>query len=119
MTIHDKLKREVTSRRRRLSALTLAVILSAVLDGCAAYMKCGFQGCPGDATLTAEVEKLFHQHPELAPPNLLTIHTLDHVVYLYGLVDTDLEREMAEMVALEAHGVKRVVNSIGISGGSL
>ena len=107
------------SRRTQLSALTLTVILSAVLDGCAVYRKCGFQGCPGDAAITTEVEALFHQHPVLEPPNLLSVQTLDHVVYLYGIVDTDLERQMAEIVALQAHGVTRVVNSIGISGGSL
>lgn len=64
-----------------------------------------------------EVETLFHQHPVLEPPNLLTVQTLDHVVYLYDIVDTDLERQMAEMVALQAHGVTRVVNSIGLGGG--
>jgi osmotically-inducible protein OsmY len=53
----------------------------------------------------------------LEPPNLLTVRTLDHVVYLSGVVDTDFERQMAESVALEAKGVARVVNSIGVSGG--
>jgi osmotically-inducible protein OsmY len=97
-------------------ALALAVILSAVLDGCAVYRKCGFEGCPGDAAITAEIETLFKQHPVLEAPNLLNVRTLDHVVYLYGLVDTDFERQMAESVALQAPGVARVVNSIGLSG---
>ena len=43
------------------------------------------------------------------------MQTLDHVVYLNGLVDAELEREMAESVALEARGVAQVVNSIGLS----
>jgi osmotically-inducible protein OsmY len=104
----------------QLAALILTFLLGAVFSGCAVYRKCGFEGCPGDATITANVEALFHQHPALEPPNLITVRTLDHVVYLYGLVDTDLERQMAELVALEAPGVARVVNSIGISGnGSL
>jgi osmotically-inducible protein OsmY len=67
--------------------------------------------------ITAEVWALLNQHPALEPPNLLTVQTLDHVVYLYGVVDTDLEREMAETVALQAAGVAKVVNSIGLSGG--
>jgi osmotically-inducible protein OsmY len=46
------------------------------------------------------------------------VQTLNHVVYLTGLVDTDLERQMAESVALEAKGVAKVVNSIGLSGGA-
>jgi len=33
------------------------------------------------------------------------------------VVDTDLERQMAESVAHEAKGVTRVANSIGLSGG--
>jgi osmotically-inducible protein OsmY len=104
------------SRHRRFFALTFAIILTGALAGCAAYRKCGFDGCPGDAEITAEVRALFDQHPVLEPPNLLTVQTLDHVVYLYGLVDTDLEREIAESVALQAPGVAKVVNSIGISG---
>jgi osmotically-inducible protein OsmY len=101
---------------RKSTALTLCVTLSAVLGGCAAYRKCGFEGCPGDSEITAEVEALFSQHSALEPPNLLSVRTLDHVVYLHGLVDTDLERQIAESVALQAPGVARVVNSIGLSG---
>jgi hypothetical protein len=44
------------------------------------------------------------------------LETHDHIVYLYGLVDTALEREIAQSVALETPGVRKVVNSIGISG---
>jgi osmotically-inducible protein OsmY len=43
---------------------------------------------------------------------------LDHVVYLNGLVDTDLESQTAEFVAARVQGVARVVNSIGLSGGA-
>ncbi|MGO8855829.1 MAG: BON domain-containing protein [Steroidobacteraceae bacterium] len=104
------------NRRTQLSNLTVAIILAGALSGCAAYMKCGFDGCPGDAEITANVRALFSQHPVLEPPNLLNVQTLDHVVYLYGLVDTDFEREIAESVALQAPGVASVVNSIGLSG---
>jgi len=102
--------------RTQLLALTVTVILTAALPGCAAYRKCGFGGCPGDAEITAEVQALFSQHPALEPPNIINVQTRDHVVYLYGLVDTDLERQTAESVALQASGVTKVVNSIGISG---
>src|ERR1700676_3112206 len=104
-------------RPNRLYALAFAVILTAALPGCATFKKCGFAGCPGDAEITAQVRALFDQHPALKPPNLLEVQTLDHVVYLTGVVDTDLERQMAESVAHEAKGVTRVVNSIGLSGG--
>jgi len=104
------------SRHRPLCALAFALILACV-SGCAAYQKCGFTGCPGDAEISAQVRALFERHPELEPPNLLDVQTVDHVVYLYGVVDTDFERLMAESVALQAPGVTKVVNSIGISGG--
>jgi osmotically-inducible protein OsmY len=44
------------------------------------------------------------------------VQTLDHVVYLNGVVDTPFEQRLAESVAGEAAGVKRVVNNIGLSG---
>jgi osmotically-inducible protein OsmY len=103
-------------RRAKSAALILCCTLGTVLCGCAAHRKCGFEGCPGDSEITAEVLALFGRHSALEPPNLLSVHTLDHVVYLYGLVDTDLERQVAESVALQAPGVARVVNSIGLSG---
>ncbi len=95
---------------------TAALLLSGAGAGCAAFDRCGFAGCAGDAQITAEVHALFEQHPALEPPNLLRVQTLHRVVYLYGLVDTDLERRLAESVAAEAPGVKRVENSIGLSG---
>jgi hypothetical protein len=98
-------------------AWVLCIVLISVLEGCTVYRKCGF-GCPGDAGITAEVHALFDQHPVLEPPNLIHVQTLDGVVYLTGLVDTDLERTIAEDVALEAPGVVKVVNSIGLAGGS-
>jgi len=92
------------------------LLLSGHLSGCSALEQCGWRGCAGDAAITAEVRGLFEQHPALEPPNQLRVQTLNGVVYLYGLVDTDLERQLAESVAQEAPGVVRVVNSIGISG---
>jgi osmotically-inducible protein OsmY len=103
--------------RRPIHVYSLALVLTGALPGCATYTKCGFGGCPGDADITAQVHALFDQYPALEPPNLLEVQTLDHVVYLTGVVDTDLERQMAESVAHEAKGVRKVINSIGLSGG--
>jgi osmotically-inducible protein OsmY len=103
-------------RPNRLSALAFTFALICVLPGCAVYQKCGFNGCPGDAEITAQVRALFDQHPVLEPPNLLDVRTLDRVVYLHGLVNTDSERQLAESVAHQAKGVTKVVNSIGLSG---
>jgi osmotically-inducible protein OsmY len=95
--------------------LAFVLILTAALPGCATFAKCGFAGCPGDANITENVHELFDQHAELEPPNLIDVQTLDHVVYLYGMVSTELQRETAESVALEAGDVTRVVNSIAVS----
>jgi osmotically-inducible protein OsmY len=95
----------------------LAACLAGGLQGCAAYEKCGFRGCPGDSQINSEVQTLFGQHPVLMPPNLIQVQVLDHVVYLTGIVDTDLERKIATDVAAQAPGVTQVVSSIGLSGG--
>jgi osmotically-inducible protein OsmY len=90
-------------------------ILCALLAGCAVYQKCGLHGCPGDADITAQVQALFAQHPAIQPPNILHVQTMDRVVYLTGIVDTDYQRQLAASVAQEATGVTKVVNSIGLS----
>ena len=95
---------------QNISALIGGLILISALSGCATFEKCGFKGCPGDAQITAEVKALLDRHPELGTS--ISVRTVDHVVYLYGLVDTPLGSEIAESVAREAPGVTRVVSSI-------
>ena len=109
------------ARIAKLPGAVLATVWVAVLPGCAVYEtyeKCGFAGCPDDLRITRDVQALLTQHAALGPPNLIDVKTLDRVVYLNGLVDTDLERQMAESVAAGAQRVARVVNSIGLSGGA-
>jgi osmotically-inducible protein OsmY len=98
------------SKPRTIHLLTLGLFIAGVLSGCATFEKCGFKGCPGDATINADVKALFDKHPELGTS--IDVQTLDHVVYLYGLVDTPSESEIAKSVAFEAPGVARVVSSI-------
>lgn len=98
-----------------LSSLTFAVILSGVLPGCVTNPKCGSGGCQGDAKITADVQALFDLYPVLEPPNQLTVQTADRVVFLNGLVATDLQRGIAEAVALRAPGVAMVVNDIAVT----
>ncbi len=103
------------SRHTRFHALALGIVLPCALAGCAAYRTCGFNGCPGDAKITAEVRALFDRHPDLEAPNMVYVQTVDHVVYLDGLVDTPFQQQMAASVAGEAAGVVRVVSSISVS----
>src|SRR5258708_1624891 len=99
---------------RQFCATVAVVTLTANLDACAVYRKCGLAGCPGDAQITAEVTSLFNKYPALEPPNLVYVQTLDRVVYLTGQVNTETERELAEALASRVAGVTRLVNSINL-----
>jgi osmotically-inducible protein OsmY len=98
-----------------LIKLTIGIVASSALAGCIAR-RCEFGECLEDANITTAVEAQLSQHPVLEPPNLLRVQTHHHVVYLYGLVNTAFEREIADSVAHDTPGVTKVVNSIGISG---
>jgi len=98
-----------------LKPVGLFLVLAGVLSGCATYDKCGFEGCPGDAKTTANVQALFDQHPDLGPPNSIDVQTLNNVVYLHGFVSAGLESRTAESIAREAPGVQQVVNEIAVT----
>lgn len=102
-------------RMKNLGMATGALILAGMLPGCATYQKCGFAGCPNDAQITADVETRLSHHPELQPPDLLYVKTVDNVVYLSGTVSTGLHSVIAESVAHHNSDVTRVVNNIDIS----
>lgn len=91
--------------------LAVAALMSGLLCGCAAYGKCGY-ACPGDADITSSVEALIQQHPALEAPNSVRVHTVNRIVYLYGQVNTEVERSEAEALAHQVAGVRGVVDSI-------
>jgi osmotically-inducible protein OsmY len=95
-------------------AMIFALILMGSVSGCAAYRACGFHGCAGDAQIASNVQASIDQYSDLGP-NLIDVQTMDHVVYLYGLVNTDMERQLAEAAARGTPGVVRVVNSIAVN----
>ena len=92
--------------------LLIIAVLSS-LSACATYQKCGFGGCPDDRQITTAVRGVIHEYPELQGVNTIRVQTLNHVVYLYGQVDTEVERWTAQQAALSVKGVDRVVDSIG------
>jgi osmotically-inducible protein OsmY len=96
-----------------LSAAALG--LSGGLSGCASIQKCGFRGCPDDQRITASIEGLIKQHPAIEAPNIVRVNTIDHVVYLYGQVETELQRATAESLAHQVPGVRKVIDSINFS----
>jgi len=107
----NPIKRRGSSRGVSMLSAALVVLLS----GCATYEKCGFQGCPADRKIDVAVRNVIRKYPALQAPNSVRVQTLDHVVYLYGQVNTELERSTAQQVALSVGGVDRVVNSISLS----
>ena len=90
------------------------LILPGLLPGCTLEGKCGAHGCPGDEKITASVRTTFDQHPDLGPPAAIRVQTLNHVVYLDGLVDSGLERDAAASLASQVLGVARVENNIAV-----
>ena len=104
----------MNSQLRKLCGLASAFIVAGVLAGCATNGKCGIEGCAGDANVTANVQSLFDQHPELGPPGSINVQTVDHVVYLNGLVASGFERRTAVSLAQGTPGVTRVVNTIAV-----
>jgi osmotically-inducible protein OsmY len=101
----------MTLRKLRMPLLALAALMSELLCGCAGYWKCGY-ACPGDADITASVEALIQQHPALEAPNSVRVHTVNRIVYLYGQVNSEVERSEAEALAHQVAGVRGVVDSI-------
>jgi osmotically-inducible protein OsmY len=94
-------------------ALSISLIVPGLFAGCAAERKCGFEGCPGDAQITTNVESRFNQHPEIGTE--VNVQTLNHVVYLSGFVAAGEMRETAENVAGAAPGVSKVVDTIAVT----
>jgi osmotically-inducible protein OsmY len=103
------------SKLRTPYALPVILILAGALPGCATEGKCESGGCSGDAKITMNVQALFQQHPELGAPNLISVQTLDHVVYLSGEASAGEFSAVAESAAHEVPGVVRVVNSIAVT----
>jgi hypothetical protein len=100
--------------RKSILAFLSAFFLCSVVSGCVTIEKCGLEGCPGDQKITSHVEALLEQHPDL-DANLLTVQTLNHVVYLDGLVESDLQSDTAAAIAKHVKGVKEVVNNISVN----
>ena len=94
-------------------ALSISLIVPGLFSGCAAQRKCGFEGCPGDAQITTNVESRLNQHPEIGTE--VNVQTLNRVVYLSGFVAAGGIRATAENVAGTAPGVSKVVDTIAVT----
>jgi osmotically-inducible protein OsmY len=100
-------------RRTLLAPIALLSLLS--LAGCAAQRKCESVACADDAQITARIEKLLYDNKAIATWDI-KVQTINHTVYLYGIVDTNVQRAFIEESARKTQGVEKVVNSISIKG---
>ncbi len=72
---------------------------------------CTGDACVADADITRNIESSIRDHKELTDWTI-DVQTIDGVVYLHGLVDTDVQRDLVESIARETRGVQGVENSI-------
>jgi osmotically-inducible protein OsmY len=98
---------------KKILAFAAALTVAAALPGCAVLPQSS--NVAVDQNITADVETRFGQNAELEAPNLLSVQTINRVVYLNGLVSSGLQRSDAELVANEVQGVNKVVNSIAVA----
>ena len=64
-----------------------------------------------DRQITEHIRTALYKNPSIAS-NDISVQTRDGVVYLRGLVDTNVERADIEALARGMAGVKRVVDSL-------
>jgi osmotically-inducible protein OsmY len=97
--------------------LVVAAALAAVaLSSCTNARKCDTAACAGDAQISASLDKWLSDNKAFQP-NAVTVQTINGTVYLYGIVDTQLQKNLIDEQARNTPGVKSVVNSIGVRGG--
>ena len=70
------------------------------------------ENCATDTQIKQDVDAIFADHSELGPPGTIRVQSINKVVYLSGLVNSDFERQSAEALALKVPNVVDVVNSI-------
>ena len=68
-----------------------------------------------DARISAEVRRRIDERPSLRSFNIV-VYASDHSVYLEGLVDTALDRDLGEAIAAAVPGVSRVYDELAVLG---
>ena len=73
------------------------------------------EACADDAAITAQIQAALYANKAIATWDI-QVQTINHTVYLYGLVDTNVQRAFIDETAHKTQGVEKVVNSISIRG---
>jgi len=95
------------------SKLASVVVLATVVSGSAYAQSAGEGG--DDAQIRAAVLQQIDDRSELKFDNI-AVRSVDHVVYLEGLVDTRVDQEEAATIAAAVPGVTKVYNELALSG---
>jgi osmotically-inducible protein OsmY len=98
-----------------LRAFALVALSGCVLAACSTAPACPSGGCQGDALIKQRVDQMIYDKKAIEPFSI-TVQAKNGVVYLYGIVDTQLQKNILEEETTKIPGVKRVVNSISVRG---
>jgi osmotically-inducible protein OsmY len=101
------------SLKPRLSRAAIFA-LTCVFSGCTMMPDYASAASPDSAALRDRVvDRLAHDRV-LLPLTPLNVQARNQIVYLYGTVSTDLQRDRAESVAAQTPGVKKIENLIAV-----
>jgi osmotically-inducible protein OsmY len=103
---------EMKNFKRISSAAVAALVLAGAMSGCVGFGRCSPENCASDKATLAQVNDALASHRELGAPAAIHAQVINGVVYLSGLMDTELEVRRAESIAAQVPGVKDVVNSL-------
>jgi osmotically-inducible protein OsmY len=92
------------------SAAAAAVVLACGLGGCAAMQGPPSADSADAAALKARVAERLAHDPALDPPIPLNVQARNRVVYLYGTVSSERQRELAASIAAQTQGVDKVLD---------
>lgn len=95
-------------------ATLCAFVGTALLSGCALSRNSETASSKDDARITADVRAALGEHPDLGPPNQISVDTRGHIVYLTGTVDDSAIGENAILVARAVPGVNDVVSNVSV-----
>jgi len=96
----------------RISSFALAIVLAGGLATVGFAQEMASQ----DEAITQSVKAMIAQRPALKADQV-TVETRQGVVYLKGMVDTPAEKKDIESAAMQATGVKKVVNNTTVNKG--
>jgi osmotically-inducible protein OsmY len=99
-----------------LYSLAFISLACGAAVGCATHRPWQSGGaCVEDAQIFEHIQERLDRMPDFGAPGSIRVETVDRVVYLNGQVSSGLAKHLAETVATEEPGVRRVVASIAIA----